>query len=75
MGDVRDAKPVKTGYGMGSHFVIHAAALKHVPVAEYNPMECIKTNIGGAENVIEASIECGVKEGNCSFYSTTLQIL
>ena len=41
-------------------FVIHAAALKHVPVAEYNPMECIKTNIDGAQNVIEAALACDV---------------
>jgi len=41
---------------------VHAAALKHVPIAEYNPMECIKTNINGAGNVIDASIDCGVKK-------------
>jgi len=44
----------------GVDYVIHAAALKHVPVAEYNPMECIKTNIYGAENVIKAAIAAGV---------------
>ena len=38
-------------------YVVHAAALKHVNIAEYNPQECIKTNIGGAENVVKASIE------------------
>ena len=43
-------------------FVIHAAAMKHVPVAEYNPMECIKTNIHGAENVIEAAIANNVEK-------------
>ncbi len=48
MGDVRDAKRLKQAMD-GVDFVKHAAALKHVPVAEYNPMECIKTNIGGAE--------------------------
>ena len=41
--------------------VIHAAALKHVPVAEYNPFECIKTNIVGSQNVIEASLRTNVK--------------
>jgi UDP-N-acetylglucosamine 4,6-dehydratase len=41
---------------------VHAAALKHVPIAEYNPMECIKTNRLGAENVIEAAIEKGVEK-------------
>jgi UDP-N-acetylglucosamine 4,6-dehydratase len=43
-------------------YVIHAAAMKHVPIAEYNPMECIKTNILGAENVINASLKLGVKK-------------
>ncbi|HEG3654939.1 TPA: UDP-N-acetylglucosamine 4,6-dehydratase (inverting), partial [Campylobacter jejuni] len=43
-------------------FVIHAAAMKHVPIAEYNPMECIKTNIHGAQNVIDACFENGVKK-------------
>jgi UDP-N-acetylglucosamine 4,6-dehydratase len=41
-------------------FIVHAAAMKQVPAAEYNPMECIKTNIGGAENVISAAVENGV---------------
>ncbi|MFX8689049.1 polysaccharide biosynthesis protein, partial [Acinetobacter baumannii] len=40
----------------------HAAAMKHVPIAEYNPDECVKTNIGGAENVIRASFETSVKK-------------
>ena len=42
-------------------YVVHAAALKHVPTAEYNPTECIRTNINGAENVIRASIDCNVQ--------------
>lgn len=46
----------------GVDIVIHAAALKQIPAAEYNPMECIKTNILGAENVINAAIDCGVKK-------------
>ena len=41
--------------------VIHAAAMKHVPLAEYNPMECVKTNINGAENVINAAMNSNVK--------------
>ena len=45
----------------GVDYVVHAAALKHVPIAEYNPMEFIKTNINGAENVIKASISQNVK--------------
>ena len=61
IGDVRDkARLKKALYGVD--FVIHAAALKHVPIAEYNPMECIKTNIMGAQNVIDASLEEGVKK-------------
>ncbi|MEM9325426.1 MAG: polysaccharide biosynthesis protein, partial [Bacteroidota bacterium] len=42
-------------------YVIHAAAMKHVPIAEYNPDECVKTNIGGAENVIKASLATSVQ--------------
>lgn len=61
VGDVRDLSRLKTAMS-GVDFVIHAAAMKHVPIAEYNPMECIKTNIMGAQNVIDASLECGVKK-------------
>ena len=46
----------------GVDYVVHAAALKQVPAAEYNPMECIKTNINGAENVIHAALENRVKK-------------
>ena len=46
----------------GVDIVIHAAALKHVPIAEYNPTECIKTNIDGAQNVINASIKNNVEK-------------
>ncbi|RBQ30103.1 UDP-N-acetylglucosamine 4,6-dehydratase (inverting) [Aliarcobacter vitoriensis] len=59
IGDVRDPDRLKKAM-KGVDFVIHAAALKHVPIAEYNPMECIKTNINGAQNVIDAAIENGV---------------
>ena len=52
----------------GVDYVVHAAALKQVPAAEYNPMECIKTNINGAQNVIDAAIANNVKKGNCSFH-------
>ena len=58
IGDVRDSKRLNQAMN-GVDFVIHAAALKHVPIAEYNPMECIKTNIMGAQNVIDASINNG----------------
>ena len=55
IGDVRDAERLKEAMD-GVDFVIHAAALKQVPAAEYNPMECIKTNVNGAENVIKAAL-------------------
>ena len=61
IGDVRDAKRLEEAMD-GVDFVIHAAALKHVPVAEYNPMECIKTNIDGAQNVIDAAIKNEVEK-------------
>lgn len=61
IGDVRDVDRLKNAM-YGVHYVIHAAALKHVPIAEYNPMECIKTNIYGAQNVIDAALECGVQK-------------
>jgi len=60
IGDVRD-QPRLVQAMQGVDLVIHAAALKHVPAAEYNPMECIKTNIYGAENVIQASLAAGVQ--------------
>jgi UDP-N-acetylglucosamine 4,6-dehydratase/5-epimerase len=61
IGDVRDEhRLVRAMHGVD--FVIHAAALKQVPAAEYNPMECIKTNINGAEHVINAAIENGVEK-------------
>ena len=61
IGDVRDVDRLKNAM-YGVNYVIHAAALKHVPIAEYNPMECIKTNINGAANVIDAALECGVEK-------------
>ena len=60
IGDVRDKERLKTAL-VGIDTVIHAAALKQVPVCEYNPFEAIKTNIIGAQNVIEASISQGIK--------------
>jgi UDP-N-acetylglucosamine 4,6-dehydratase len=56
IGDVRDASRLVQAM-RGVDYVIHAAALKQVPAAEYNPMECIKTNIIGAQNVINAAID------------------
>lgn len=61
IGDVRDAKRLEDAM-LDVDYVIHAAALKHVPVAEYNPMECIKTNIDGAQNVINAAIKNEVEK-------------
>jgi len=60
IGDVRDIERLKRAF-CEVDFVIHAAAMKHVPIAEYNPDECVKTNIGGAENVIKAALACGVE--------------
>jgi UDP-N-acetylglucosamine 4,6-dehydratase/5-epimerase len=59
IGDVRDAARVARAME-GIDIVIHAAALKQVPAAEYNPFECIKTNVLGAQNVIEACLDNGV---------------
>jgi UDP-N-acetylglucosamine 4,6-dehydratase/5-epimerase len=59
IGDVRDLSRLESAMS-GVDYVVHAAALKHVPIAEYNPMECIKTNINGAQNVIDAALHCGV---------------
>ncbi|MDX2175697.1 MAG: UDP-N-acetylglucosamine 4,6-dehydratase (inverting) [Candidatus Sumerlaeia bacterium] len=61
VGDVRDRDRLARAM-RGIDFVIHAAAMKHVDFAEYNPQECIHTNIGGAQNVIDAAIDCGVKK-------------
>jgi UDP-N-acetylglucosamine 4,6-dehydratase len=59
IGDVRDYDRLKRAL-KSIDYVIHAAAMKHVPIAEYNPSECVKTNINGAENVINASLETEV---------------
>lgn len=61
IGDVRD-QPRLIAAMQNVDFVIHAAALKQVPAAEYNPMECIKTNIHGAENVIQAALAANVEK-------------
>lgn len=60
IGDVRDKERMVRAFE-GVEYVIHAAAMKHVHIAEYNPDECIKTNVNGAENVIQAAIQAGVK--------------
>ena len=61
LGDVRDINRLIEAM-RGVDYVIHAAALKQVPAAEYNPMECIKTNVHGAENVIKAAFENNVEK-------------
>lgn len=61
IGDVRDKERLYRAF-RGVDYVIHAAALKQVPAAEYNPTECIRTNIGGAENIVNAAADLGVKK-------------
>jgi UDP-N-acetylglucosamine 4,6-dehydratase/5-epimerase len=61
IGDVREQDRLEMAM-RGVDYVVHAAALKHVPTAEYNPFECIKTNIMGAENVVQAAIRCDVEK-------------
>lgn len=61
IGDIRDFDRLKRAM-KGIDFVIHTAAMKHVPIAEYNPMECVKTNVLGAENLINACLETEVKK-------------
>jgi UDP-N-acetylglucosamine 4,6-dehydratase (inverting) len=60
IGDVRDKERLIRAM-QGIDFVIHAAAMKHVPIAEYNPDECIKTNINGAQNVVDACLQTKVE--------------
>lgn len=60
IGDVRDKERLMRAF-KGIDYVIHAAAMKHVPIAEYNPDECVKTNIYGAQNVIEACLATNVQ--------------
>ena len=59
IGDVRDLERMKRAFA-DIDYVIHAAAMKHVHIAEYNPDECVKTNIGGADNVIKAALSSNV---------------
>jgi UDP-N-acetylglucosamine 4,6-dehydratase len=61
IGDVRDDRRLVQAFH-GVDYVVHAAALKHVPIAEYNPFECIRTNVYGGQNVINAAIETGVEK-------------
>lgn len=61
LGDVRDADRLNRAFD-GVDYLVHAAALKQVPAAEYNPFEAVKTNIHGAQNIIEAAIDRNVKK-------------
>ena len=61
IGDVRDADRLRRAMD-GTDYVVHAAALKQVPACEYNPFEAVKTNVHGAQNVIDAAIDTGVKK-------------
>jgi len=61
IGDIRDGDRFRRACE-GIEIIVHAAALKQVPTAEYNPFECIKTNVLGAQNVVEAALDCGVKK-------------
>jgi len=61
IGDVRDKERLRRAFS-SVDYVVHAAALKQVPAAEYNPQECIKTNVLGAMNIIDAALDCGVKK-------------
>lgn len=61
IGDVRDKERLYRAF-KGVDYVIHAAAMKQVPACEYNPFEAVKTNIHGAQNIIDAALDCGVKK-------------
>ncbi len=61
IGDVRDFSRLELAF-RGVDYVVHAAALKHITVAEYNPFECIQTNVHGAENVVRAAMNSGVEK-------------
>ncbi len=60
VGDIRDSKRLRTAF-RDVDVVVHAAAMKHVPICEYNPMEAVQTNIDGARNIVEAAIDAGVE--------------
>src|SRR5438105_7902904 len=61
LGDVRDADRLRRAFH-GVEIIVHAAALKQVPAAEYNPFEAVKTNVLGAQNVIDVAIDAGVSK-------------
>jgi len=61
LGDVRDRERLRRAFD-GVDVVVHAAALKQVPACEYNPSEAVRTNVDGAQNLVDAAIDCGVKK-------------
>jgi UDP-N-acetylglucosamine 4,6-dehydratase len=61
VGDIRDQERMNTAL-RGVDIVIHAAAMKHVPLCEYNPIEAVQTNVNGARNLINAAMQCGVEK-------------
>ncbi len=61
VGDIRDTNRLRSAF-RGIDIVVHAAAMKHVPICEYNPLEAVRTNIDGAKNIIEVAIELGVEK-------------
>ncbi len=61
LGDIRNFERIKRAIN-GADYVFNAAAIKHVPISEYNPIEAVSVNINGLENIIEASLECKVKK-------------
>jgi len=61
LGDVRDKDRLYRAF-RGVDYVVHAAALKQVPALEYNPTEAVKTNVEGADNIVDAAIDAGVKK-------------
>jgi UDP-N-acetylglucosamine 4,6-dehydratase len=61
VGDIRDRDRLMTAF-RGVDIVIHAAAMKHVPICEYNPIEAVQTNVNGAKNIVEAAIACEVQK-------------
>ena len=67
IGDIRDLERLKTAFE-DIDIVYHAAALKHVPLAEYNPFEVVKTNILGAQNIIQSAIQNNVKKSDRAKY-------
>lgn len=67
IGDVRDKDRLYRAF-KDVDYVIHAAAMKQVPACEYNPFEAIKTNIHGAQNIVDAALDCGVKKSDCFIY-------